>query len=89
VSLPYPDVDALRRAYVFDDLQSFLDIYYANCDVLRTEQDFSDLTLAYLTKAASQGVGMPRSSSTRRRTPHAVFPSRPAAQGSVTPSTKV
>jgi adenosine deaminase len=56
VSLPYPDVDALRRAYVFDDLQSFLDIYYANCDVLRTEQDFSDLTLAYLTKAASQGV---------------------------------
>ena len=56
VQLPYSDVDALRRAYVFDDLHSFLDIYYANCAVLRTEQDFSDLTLAYLTKAASQGV---------------------------------
>ncbi len=56
VELPYPDVAALRDVYVFDDLQSFLDIYYANCAVLRTEQDFYDLTLAYLTKAASQGV---------------------------------
>ena len=56
VSLPYPDVAALRRAYVFDDLQSFLDIYYANCAVLQTERDFYDLTMAYLTKAAGQGV---------------------------------
>ena len=56
VALPYGSVAALRDAYVFDDLQSFLDIYYANCAVLRTEQDFYDLTLAYLTKAASQGV---------------------------------
>ena len=56
VALPYADVAALRRAYVFDDLQSFLDIYYANCAVLRTEQDFYDLTMAYLTKASSQGV---------------------------------
>jgi adenosine deaminase len=56
VRLPYADVAALRRAYVFEDLQSFLDIYYANCAVLRTEQDFYDLTRAYLTKAASQGV---------------------------------
>src|SRR3984957_16585624 len=56
VELPYADVAALRDAYVFDDLQSFLDIYYANCTVLRTEQDFYDLTMAYLTKAASQGV---------------------------------
>ncbi len=56
VQLPYADVDALRRAYVFDDLQSFLDIYYAGCSVLRTEQDFYDLTTAYLTKAAGQGV---------------------------------
>ena len=54
--MPYADVDALRRAYVFDDLQSFLDIYYANCAVLRTEQDFYDLTHAYLAKAAGQGV---------------------------------
>jgi adenosine deaminase len=56
VALPYADVDALRRAYVFEDLQSFLDIYYANCAVLRTEQDFYDLTTAYLTKATRQGV---------------------------------
>jgi len=56
VQLPYADVGALRRAYVFEDLQSFLDIYYANCAVLRTEQDFYDLTWAYLTEAARQGV---------------------------------
>jgi adenosine deaminase len=56
VPLPYADVVELRRAYVFEDLQSFLDIYYANCAVLLTERDFYDLTLAYLTKAAGQGV---------------------------------
>ena len=56
VSLPYPDVDAVRRAYVFDNLQSFLDIYYAGCAVLVTEQDFYDLTSAYLRRAAGQGV---------------------------------
>jgi len=56
VHLPYADVDALRRAYRFEDLQSFLDIYYANCAVLRTEQDFYDLAHAYLSKAAGQGV---------------------------------
>ncbi len=56
MQLPYTDVAALRRAYVFEDLQSFLDIYYANCTVLRTEQDFYDLTWAYLTRAARQGV---------------------------------
>ncbi len=56
IRLPYPDVAALRRAYVFEDLQSFLDVYYANCTVLRTELDFYDLTLAYLSKAAGQGV---------------------------------
>jgi adenosine deaminase len=56
VDLPYADVDALRRAYSFEDLRSFLDIYYANCAVLRTEQDFYDLAHAYLTRAAGQGV---------------------------------
>ena len=56
VELPYADVEALRRAYRFEDLQSFLDIYYANCAVLRTEQDFYDLAHAYLSKAAAQGV---------------------------------
>jgi adenosine deaminase len=56
VRLPYDGVDELRRAYDFADLQSFLDIYYANCAVLQTEQDFYDLTKAYLVKAAGQGV---------------------------------
>jgi len=56
VRLPYGSVDELRRAYVFDDLQSFLDIYYAGCRVLLKEQDFYELTWAYLTRAAGQGV---------------------------------
>jgi adenosine deaminase len=56
ISLPYADVKAVRRAYVFDDLQSFLDVYYAGCAVLVTEQDFYDLTTAYLERAAAQGV---------------------------------
>jgi adenosine deaminase len=56
VALPYPDVEAVRRAYVFDDLQSFLDLYYAGCAVLVTEPDFYDLTTAYLHRAAAQGV---------------------------------
>jgi adenine deaminase len=56
VDLPFPDVDAVRRAYVFEDLQSFLDIYYAGCDVLRNEQDFYDLTSAYLQRAVADGV---------------------------------
>lgn len=56
VALDYTDVDALRRAYVFDDLQAFLDIYYAGCRVLVTEQDFAELTTAYLERAAAQGV---------------------------------
>ena len=54
--LPYPDVDAARRAYVFDDLQSFLDLYYAGCSVLRNAEDFYDLTRAYLDRAADDGV---------------------------------
>ena len=56
VTLPYADVDAVRRAYVFGDLQSFLDIYYAGCAVLVTERDFFELTTAYLERARSQGV---------------------------------
>ncbi|MEX0664378.1 MAG: adenosine deaminase [Acidimicrobiia bacterium] len=56
VRVPYPDVEAVRRAYVFDDLQSFLDIYYAGCRVLVTERDFYDLTMAYLRRAAADGV---------------------------------
>ena len=56
VPLPYASLDDVRRAYVFNDLQSFLDIYYAGCQVLVTEQDFHDLTWAYLARAAQQGV---------------------------------
>jgi adenosine deaminase len=56
VALPFPDVEAVRRAYVFDSLQPFLDIYFAGCAVLVTEQDFYDLTKAYLTRAHEQGV---------------------------------
>jgi adenine deaminase len=56
VGLPYTSVAEVRTAYVFSDLQSFLDIYYAGCRVLLEEQDFYDLTWAYLTRAAAQGV---------------------------------
>jgi adenosine deaminase len=54
--LPYDSVEDVRGAYVFSDLQSFLDIYYAGCSMLLTEEDFYDLTWAYLTRAAAQGV---------------------------------
>jgi adenine deaminase len=56
VDLPYADEDTVRRAYVFEDLESFLDIYYAACSVLVTERDFYELTLEYLRRAVSQGV---------------------------------
>jgi adenosine deaminase len=56
VSLPYASVEALRQAYAFTDLQSFLDIYYAGASVLLTEQDFYDMTAAYLRRAAADNV---------------------------------
>src|SRR5437870_10531250 len=56
VALPYASIEDVRQAYVFSDLQSFLDIYYAGCRVLLKEQDFYDLTWAYLNRAAGQGV---------------------------------
>lgn len=56
VTLPYPSVDALRAAYAFTDLQSFLDIYYAGASVLQTEQDFYDMTAAYLARAQADNV---------------------------------
>lgn len=51
VALAYPSIEALRAAYQFADLQSFLDIYYAGCDVLRDEDDFYDLAWAYFERA--------------------------------------
>lgn len=56
VSLPYATVQELKNAYVFDNLQSFLDIYHAGTKVLKTEQDFYDMTLAYLQKAHEDRV---------------------------------
>ncbi len=56
VSLPFDSVEAVRAAYDFSNLQDFLDIYYAGADVLRTEQDFHDLGLAYFRRAAADAV---------------------------------
>jgi len=56
VELPYGSVDEMRSAYDFDDLPSFLKVYYEGMSVLLTEQDFFDLTTAYLVKARSQNV---------------------------------
>ncbi|QBE64794.1 adenosine deaminase [Pseudoduganella lutea] len=56
VQLAYPSVEALRAAYAFKDLQSFLDIYYAGASVLLKEQDFYDMTAAYLARAKADHV---------------------------------
>jgi adenosine deaminase len=56
VRLPYANVEALRSAYAFTNLQSFLDIYYAGASVLLTEQDFDDMARAYFVKAAQDHV---------------------------------
>ncbi|MGQ0596588.1 adenosine deaminase [Aquabacterium sp.] len=56
VALSYPSVEALRAAYAFTDLQSFLDIYYAGASVLLKEQDFHDMAWAYLLKAKADNV---------------------------------
>ena len=56
VEIPYASVDEIRSAYEFSDLQSFLDIYYAGAKVLIEEQDFYDLTWAYLERAAMDNV---------------------------------
>lgn len=56
VELPFDSVDELREAYEFDDLQSFLDIYYEGARCLITERDFYDLTRAYLERARADNV---------------------------------
>jgi adenosine deaminase len=56
VELPDPDVGVLRSRYAFTDLQSFLDLYYENMAVLRTEADFAQMTRAYLARARGAGV---------------------------------
>ncbi len=56
IRIPYASVEEIRSAYDFADLQSFLDIYYAGARVLVEEQDFYDLTWAYLERAAADNV---------------------------------
>lgn len=56
IPLPYTDVEALRAAYRFTRLQDFLDLYYQGMSVLLTEEDFYDLTLAYLRRVAQDNV---------------------------------
>ena len=56
VKLAYDSVEALRAAYAFSDLQSFLDIYYAGASVLLQEQDFYDMARAYLDRAVADNV---------------------------------
>ena len=56
IALPYASVEQMRAAYAFDDLPSFLKVYYEGMSVLLSEQDFFDLTYAYLEKARSQNV---------------------------------
>ena len=56
ITLPYADVEALRRAYAFTNLQSFLDVYYAGASVLITEDDFDAMAWAYFERAARDNV---------------------------------
>jgi len=56
ITLPYADVESLRRAYAFGSLQAFLDLYYQGAGVLLKEEDFYDLARAYLARAATENV---------------------------------
>jgi adenosine deaminase len=56
VALPFKSVEEVRAAYAFSNLQDFLDIYYQGADVLRTEDDFRDLALAYFRRVAADGA---------------------------------
>ncbi|WP_340316177.1 adenosine deaminase [Rhizorhabdus argentea] len=56
IDIPFGSVEELRGAYSFSRLQDFLDIYYQGADVLRTEEDFRDLAIAYFDRAAADNV---------------------------------
>jgi len=56
VEIPFRSVEEIQAAYHFTELQDFLDIYYQGMNVLRVEEDFYDLTLAYLERAAADGT---------------------------------
>ena len=55
LSLPFANVEAVRAAYAFSNLQDFLDIYYQGAGVLQTEADFRDLAMAYFRRVAADG----------------------------------
>ena len=56
VEIPFESIEAVRKAYNFNSLQSFLDIYYRGTNVLQTEQDFYNLAWAYFSRIHSQNV---------------------------------
>jgi adenosine deaminase len=56
IEIPFSSIEEVRAAYSFTRLQDFLDIYYRGADVLRTEEDFHDLALAYFARAHADGV---------------------------------
>lgn len=56
VKLPYDSIEDVKKAYEFDNLQSFLDIYYQGAQVLVKERDFYDLTMAYMARCAEQNI---------------------------------
>ncbi len=56
IKLPYASADELAQKYDFENLQSFLDLYYQATDVLQTQQDFFDLTWAYLQQCAAENT---------------------------------
>ena len=56
VDIPFKTLEEVRAAYDFSNLQDFLDIYYQGMGVLQTEEDFRDLTLAYLARSADDNV---------------------------------
>jgi len=56
IEIPYKNIDEVKAAYNFNNLQEFLDIYYAGANVLQTEQDFYDLTWAYLQRIQKENV---------------------------------
>ncbi len=56
IKLPYANVDAVREAYNFNDLQSFLDLYYQGMNVLQTSQDYYDLTWAYIERCVANNI---------------------------------
>ncbi len=56
IDIPFKNAEEVRKAYSFSNLQDFLDIYYQSAGVLRVEEDFYDLTLAYLKRVAADNV---------------------------------